>query len=60
MLTIFFILLKLTGSLLLSWWWIIAGLVFDLLIQDHVRASIRKAYLVGFEEGLEETKGGVR
>ena len=50
MLTVVFIILKLTNTLLLSWWWISLALLFDL----HSARLKQEAYRLGHQNGYDE------
>lgn len=52
MLTIAFVVLKISDTLLLSWWWVILALVIDIYESDANKNKI----LFSYEEGLKEGK----
>lgn len=54
--TIFlFLILKLTNSLLLSWWWIFGAALIDVLLSVNMRKKTESAYLNGIEEAKQDS-----
>lgn len=52
MITILFIVTKFSGTLLLSWWWIVLCVLLDAMLIE----MRDKRYLDGYQEGLEESE----
>lgn len=57
MLTLFFIILKLTGYLIISWWWIIIVILIDSVLSQRNRSNEEQIFANGFEAGKEAEEG---
>lgn len=60
MITIFFVITKLTDTLLLSWWWVILVIFLDAAVRYWVTDAIQQSYLNGIEEGREDKEKELR
>lgn len=56
MLTLFFIILKLTGHLIISWWWIIIAILIDGLLSQRNNSDEEQIFANGFEARKEAKK----
>jgi hypothetical protein len=51
MLTLFFIILKITDSLIISWWWIILAILTDSMFIERNKSNEEQSFANGFEAG---------